>query len=409
MSAHEDGNEALAAATRRRSRPRATVAIRMCLAVATLALTASTSSPLDCPLPAFTWMGGAWPARLRLTGSAQGLSAWSILTLCKMVTRGTPERGEVRNPWGRAGKPETRILRQQEAQEVAESRAKAWSQVLHGRASRRGGKQDDRDLDADDAVEVSITEDIKDFHERAAMLLRESGGRMNSLTFTYKWEQRFGESLVTFLSRQRLTVAEMLKQSNAFWVVDMPGDHDGAGQMSVYILNEKNLRVENARETLGDQVQFICKTESSFRAASRFVSVLYSCRNVQLEMLGKTEATVSPLIKEWRNRRHQGASRLESLMLDDEAAEVALVGMPENESYSFSAARGKYDDDTNEEEATTRQVECMKLPMEVHKHLKLGPLLDSLEPCLSGVDSRFGLRQMHLAWTHNCTCAKSSV
>jgi hypothetical protein len=182
-----------------------------------------------------------------------------------MVTRGTPERGEVRNPWGRAGKPETRILRQQEAQEVAESRAKAWSQVLHGRASRRGEKQDDRDLDADDAVEVSITEDIKDFHERAAMLLRESGGRMNSLTFTYKWEQRFGESLVTFLSRQRLTVAEMLKQSNAFWVVDMPGDHDGAGQMSVYILNEKNLRVENARETLGDQVQFICKTESSLR------------------------------------------------------------------------------------------------------------------------------------------------
>ena len=231
-------------------------------------------------------MGGAWPARLRLPGSAPGLSAWSILTLCKMVTRGTPERGEVRNPWGRAGKPETRILRQQEAQEVAESRAKAWSQVLHGRASRRGGKQDDRDLDADDAVEVSITEDIKDFHERAAMLLRESGGRMNSLTFTYKWEQRFGESLVTFLSRQRLTVAEMLKQSNAFWVVDMPGDHGGAGQMSVYILNEKNLPVENARETLGDQVQFICKTESSFRAASRFraVSVLYSCRNVQLEI-----------------------------------------------------------------------------------------------------------------------------
>ena len=77
----------------------------------------------------------------------------------------------------------------------------------------------------------------------------------NSLTFTYKWEQHYGESLVTFLSRQRLTVAEMLKQSNAFWVVDMPGEADGARQMQVYILNEKALRQESARETLGTNVQ----------------------------------------------------------------------------------------------------------------------------------------------------------
>lgn len=176
--------------------------------------------------------------------------------MCNMVTRGTPEKGEVRNPWGRAGKPETRIIRQQEAEQVAELRAKAWSQALRGNGGGRAGrasKHDSGDVNAEGS-DVSITEDIEDFHERSGMLLRECGGRMNSLTFNYKWEQRYGESLVTFLSRQRLTVAEMLKQSNAFWVVDMPGDHDGAGHMQIYILNEKHLRQENARGTLGDQV-----------------------------------------------------------------------------------------------------------------------------------------------------------
>ena len=134
---------------------------------------------------------------------------------------------------------------------MAESRAQAWSHAL-----RRNGKKDKKDDEVVNAkgFNVSITEDIKDFHERSSTMLRECGGRMNSLTFTYKWEQRYSESLTTFLSRQRLTVAEMLKQSNAFWVVDMPGDHDGAGHMQIYILNEKKLIKENTRETLGDQV-----------------------------------------------------------------------------------------------------------------------------------------------------------
>ncbi len=48
----------------------------------------------------------------------------------------------------------------------------------------------------------------------------------------------------------------MLKQSNAFWVVDMPGDQDD--HMQIYILNEKNLRQETNRETLGDQVALTC-------------------------------------------------------------------------------------------------------------------------------------------------------
>ena len=127
---------------------------------------------------------------------------------------------------------------------------------------------------------------------------------------------------------------------------------------------------------------------------------------------------VPDAIKEWRNRRTQGTSRLDSLLVDDvmEGAEMALVGMPEDEdgqmmgSYSTSHARqynGMYGND--DEQEVTRQVECMKLPKGVESHMKLGPLLDSLEPCLSGVDSRLGLRQMHLALTCNCTCAKSSV
>lgn len=137
---------------------------------------------------------------------------------------------------------------------------------------------------------------------------------------------------------------------------------------------------------------------------------------IQLSMLGH----VPDAIKEWRNRRTQGTSRLDSLLFDDvmEGAELALVGMPEDEdglmmgSYSSSHARqynGVHGNDDDTEEEVTRQVECMKLPKGMEKHMKLGPLLDSLEPCLSGVDSRIGLRQMHLALTCNCTCAKSSV
>jgi hypothetical protein len=249
MRVHARGAADVPAARRRSP---AACLVRVCLAAATLAITASTTWPLDRPAP-LAWVGGPCVTRLRQTEA--GVARRTRLPLCRMVTRGTPEKGEVRNPWGRAGKPETRILRQQEADQVAELRAQAWSQALRRNSQARGrsDRKDDSEVNAN-GVDVSITEDIKDFHERACRLLRENGGRMNSLTFTYKWEQHYGESLITFLSRQRLTVAEMLKQSNIFWVVDMPGEHDGAGQMQIYILNEKNLRQENARETLGEQV-----------------------------------------------------------------------------------------------------------------------------------------------------------
>jgi len=140
-------------------------------------------------------------------------------------------------------------------------------------------------------------------------------------------------------------------------------------------------------------------------------------KRVQLSMHGDSEA-----IEEWRSRRSQGVSRLDSLVDDIDlrdtrlvdvsaAAGFALVGMPESQvdgrrKRSSKFSRGDSDD---YEEEVTRQVECIKLPADLRKYQKIGPLLDSLEPCLSGVDSRLGLRQMHLAWTCNCSCAKSSV
>ena len=41
-----------------------------------------------------------------------------------------PKRGEIRNPWGRAGKPETRAARLADMAESATLRAKAWRYAL---------------------------------------------------------------------------------------------------------------------------------------------------------------------------------------------------------------------------------------------------------------------------------------
>ena len=114
---------------------------------------------------------------------------------------------------------------------------------------------------------------------------------------------------------------------------------------------------------------------------------------MQLSMHGNSEA-----IKEWRSRRSQGGSRLEALMVDDmvqmdDLEDEGLVGVPSDEQTGLmayaSASRPRRDDDDTQEEVT-RQVECIKLPSGPEKVDKLGPLLDSLEPCLSGVDSRLG-------------------
>ncbi len=132
---------------------------------------------------------------------------------------------------------------------------------------------------------------------------------------------------------------------------------------------------------------------------------------VQLSMHGDSDA-----IKEWRSRRSQGASRLEALMVDevsvDDLEDEGLVGVSvDGNSGSMaypSTSRARRGDDTEEEEVT-KQVSCIKLPSGLEEYDKLSPLLDALEPCLSGVDSRIGLRQMHMAWMPHCTCAQSSV
>jgi hypothetical protein len=132
---------------------------------------------------------------------------------------------------------------------------------------------------------------------------------------------------------------------------------------------------------------------------------------VQLSMHGNSDA-----IQEWRSRRSQGASRLEAVMVDevsvDDLEDEGLVGVSGDVNSGAmaypSTSRTRRDDDTEQEEVT-KQVSCIKLPRGLEEYDKLGPLLDALEPCLSGVDSRIGLRQMHMAWTAHCTCAQSSV
>eukprot|EP00285_Hemiselmis_virescens_P009890 CAMPEP_0173396948 /NCGR_PEP_ID=MMETSP1356-20130122/36973_1 /TAXON_ID=77927 ORGANISM="Hemiselmis virescens, Strain PCC157" /NCGR_SAMPLE_ID=MMETSP1356 /ASSEMBLY_ACC=CAM_ASM_000847 /LENGTH=208 /DNA_ID=CAMNT_0014356095 /DNA_START=20 /DNA_END=643 /DNA_ORIENTATION=- len=188
-------------------------------AIAGVMCASLTSIPLaGCFTSGFAGTGVVGGTRL---SGANRATRPSILTT--MVSGPAP--GEVRNPWGRAGKPETRAARQKEQEETVELRAKAWRMAME-----RNGDWDAETTALTDYVNAfrdgeggSMTTDIEEFHERAISLLRESGGRMNSLTFGYKWEQQFGESLAAFARMQRLSVAEMLRQSNRFWVVDMQG------------------------------------------------------------------------------------------------------------------------------------------------------------------------------------------
>jgi len=298
--------------------------------------------------------------------------------------RSGPAPGEVRNPWGRAGKPETRAARLKEQEEsLFELRVKAW----------RMQKDRNGDWDADnvaytdylsaygDGEHSLVTTDIEEFHDRAISLLRESGGRMNSLTFGYKWEQQYGESLAAFARMQRLSVAEMLRQSNRFWVVDMQGtDYPKGGDdvgstvpMQIFVLVDKVGNQPSKGQRLGDK----------------------------LSMHGESEA-----IRQWKQRRTKTITRGAGGVNEfDIAAEV--VGMPSEPS----AAVGTYvvgePDEAGEKGA--EQVACIHLPKKVRTEKRLTALLDALEPSISGIDSRLGLRQMHVAWSSNCTCASSAV
>ena len=58
-----------------------------------------------------------------------------------------PRRGEIRNPWGRAGKPETRAARLADMAESATLRAKAWRFAL---------SKDDAQPWSEDHIQVPI-------------------------------------------------------------------------------------------------------------------------------------------------------------------------------------------------------------------------------------------------------------
>jgi len=82
------------------------------------------------------------PALLRATAFAASRQ-WNVLRSAEQSTtprnrcsalvvqmKSGPVKGEVRNPWGRAGKPETRAVRAQEAEDNMQLRAKAWRRAL---------------------------------------------------------------------------------------------------------------------------------------------------------------------------------------------------------------------------------------------------------------------------------------
>lgn len=270
-------------------------------------------------------------------------------------------------------------------------RAKAWRRALSSEGDDWWADEEDGEplitRDASGRVIVG-TEDIHEFHERAAELLRDCGGRVNSLTFGYKWEKLYGENLQTFVRRQRLSVAAMLRQSKNFYVVDMQGSvlgDDGSCPMQVFMLVEKNTPGKGRGLPLGDQ----------------------------LGAHGESEA-----IKEWRKSRSSTSLTAQRDALADTSAEI--VGFAESEQVLQQRGRlgsGSTDlrrtlllsDDATDDNESKDEMSCMALPRGLDRIDKVGSLLDALEPCISNVDSRMGMRQMHLAWSSRCTCASSAV
>jgi len=101
---------------------------RLAVATTLLAVT-STSSSHRPPLSSAAAFAVLRPwDLLRNSGRASRIGNRCALSAARM--RSGPVKGEVRNPWGRAGKPETRAVRQREAEDNAQLRAKAWRQAL---------------------------------------------------------------------------------------------------------------------------------------------------------------------------------------------------------------------------------------------------------------------------------------
>lgn len=243
------------------------------------------------------------------------------------------------------------------------------------------------ELEELEARGIVPTEDIHDFHERAAHVIRESGGRIHSLTFSYKWQQQYGENLQSFVRRQRLSVAAMLRQSGRFWVVDMQGMMNGeeesmdvSNQMQVYLLNEQQVQQTGRGQPLGDQ----------------------------LGMHGESDA-----IKAWRSKRRTAtlsrqaepvASRLapEIVGLPDDNA-VEWEGERVRPSYSYQQFSNGDDDDDEAAASSDETLPCLAVPKGLAGMERLGAVMRAIEPML-------GARQAHGAWANKrCECASNAV
>ncbi|EKX37854.1 hypothetical protein GUITHDRAFT_144681 [Guillardia theta CCMP2712] len=295
--------------------------------------------------------------------------------LARVSMRAGPQKGEVRNPWGRAGKPETRMQRQREAAEAAALRAKAWRQAM----SRR----DMEDMEAEDEVSSrSLAYSIHEFHERSAELLREFGGRLNSLTFGYKWQQYYGESLHSLVRFQQLSVGAMLRQSNRFWVMDMLQESEAAANMQIYVLVEQQQKPSKG-QPLGDQLAMM---------------------------------TDSDAIREWKSRRAHplrvGSGRSSHLFVSDVNAETSEVvrGAMDELKHRIGSAGGASPAEQSErweEEGDEEGGSCLQLPPGLRSCNKLSLLLDELDVLSRSLPSR--LTPTHTRCSNNCSCAVAAA
>jgi len=267
-----------------------------------------------------------------------------------------------------------------EAEQSAAYRVSEWRKAL----SVDADWDDLEELEEMEARGIVPTQNIHDFHERAAHVIRESGGRIHSLTFSYKWEQQYGENLNGFVRRQRLSVPAMLRQSNQFWVVDMQGmmssEEEGGGggpQMQVYLLNEHTVQQTGRGLPLGDQ----------------------------LGQHGESDA-----IREWRqNRRTSTLSRQTETTPSRLAPEI--VGLPDSATEWDSALRPNYQQysasaEEGEDSEHDPELGCLQVPAGLAELDTLGSVLRAIDLSVSPDSPRLG----HAAWSSGrCGCAASAV
>lgn len=189
----------------------------------------------------------------------------------------------------------------------------------------------------------------------------------------------------------------MLRQSNRFWVVDMQGGAAGGG--SVGDADEPS--------SIPIQVFVLMDRASEHSKGTRLGD--------QLSMHGESDA-----LRQWKARRQTSTVRRSASVASAVDVDSEVVGLP-SEASVVGASRDQApqtyashvtvtaSQQGGEEAPSAQEVACIQVPKRVATETKLSGLLDALEPSVSGVDSRLGIRQMHVAWSQNCSCAASAV